>query len=96
MIKGKKKKCFLERIIQWLQDLETRKYRGCHLCIHISEPQEVYPVSGDLDMVLLSSCYGCDRKHDCFELDHEKLAEHVESGLMTKGEAKHVCEKEDQ
>ena len=86
------KKCFLERLIQWLRDIETRKYRGCHLCAHINEPQDVYPVSGDLRLIILSPCLACDRSHDCFQLDYEKMAEEVELGLMTKGEAKHVQE----
>lgn len=86
------KKCLLERLIQRLQDLETRKYRGCNLCVHVAEPQEIHPTSGDLKLIILSPCLACDRNHDCFQLDYEKLAEEVELGLMTKGEAKHVQE----
>lgn len=47
-------------------------------------------------MVILSPCYGCDWSHDCFQLDYEKMAEEVELGIMTKGEAKRVCKKEEQ
>lgn len=96
MIDYKKKKCPIERLIQWLEDVETRKYRGCHLCTHIGEPSIAHSTPRNYDAMILSPCLACNRRHDCFELDHEKLAEEVESGHMTKGDAKHLCEKEEQ
>lgn len=46
-------------------------------------------------MTILPSCFACDRYHECFELDYEKLAEAVEFGLVTRRKAHQICKKEE-
>ncbi len=79
-----------KRAIKLLEKIETEKYRGCDICTHLGEKVQAKKISWDYDGLIFSPCMACDKIHDCFQLDSNKLAEEVELGLVSSRQARKI------